>query len=100
MPTNLARIHADEACGVIGSEAAKLEKLSDVLEAFDVVDFIVFMVLFLGGFYLFGISHSLPTGQGLAFTAGILLVSLALAWVMRQRGSATKRSDNWNQNNK
>lgn len=74
----------------------KLERLSDVLEAFDVVDFIVFLVLFLGGFVLFGISHELPTGQGLAFTAGILLVSLALAYVMRQRGSATKRSDNWN----
>lgn len=61
------------------------------------VDFIVFLVLFLGGFYLFGISHELPTGQGYAFSAGILLVSLALAYVMRQRGSATKRSNNWNQ---
>lgn len=60
------------------------------------VDFIVFIVLFLGGFYLFGISHELPTAQGLAFTAGILLVSAALAWVMRQRGSDTRRTDNWN----
>lgn len=67
-------------------------------KGFDVVDFIVFIVLFLGGFYLFGISHSLPTGQGYAFTAGILLVSIAMAYVMRQRGSATKRTDNWNQN--
>ena len=61
------------------------------------VDFIVFMVLFLGGFYLFGISHELPAGQGYAFSAGILLISLSLAYVMRQRGSATNRTDNWNQ---
>lgn len=61
------------------------------------VDFIVYMVLFLGGFYLFGISWSLPTAQGVAFTGGILLVSLALAYVMRQRGSATRRVDNWNE---
>lgn len=64
------------------------------------VDFIVFMVLFLGGFYLFGISWSLPTAQGVAFSAGILLVSLALAYVMRQRGSATRRTDSWNQRDK
>jgi hypothetical protein len=62
-----------------------------------VVDFIVFIVLFAGGFYLFGISSSLPTAQGVVFTAGLLLVSLALAYVMRQRGSATRRKDNWNQ---
>jgi hypothetical protein len=67
---------------------------------FDVVDFIVFMVLFLGGFYLFGISWSLPTAQGVAFSAGIVLVSLALAYVMRQRGSDTRRHDNWNQQGK
>ena len=58
------------------------------------VDFIVFLVLFLGGFFLFGISHELPTGQGFAFTGGILLVSLAMAYVMRQRGSPTTRTDN------
>ena len=62
------------------------------------VDFIVFLVLFLGGFVLFGISHELPTGQGFAFTAGILLVSIAMAYAMRQRGSATKRTDSWNRN--
>jgi len=65
-----------------------------------VVDFIVFMVMFLGGFYLFGISWSLPTAQGVVFSAGILLVSLALAYVMRQRGSDTRRTDNWNQRDK
>ncbi|WP_298868598.1 hypothetical protein [Microbacterium sp.] len=73
-----------------------MEWLSDDREAFDVVDFIVFMVLFLGGFYLFGLAWSVPEGQGFVFSAGIILVSLALAYGMRQRGSATRRSDNWN----
>ena len=64
------------------------------------VDFIVFLVLFLGGMWLFGISWELPAGQGFAFSAGIILVSLAMAYVMRQRGSATRRTDNWGQRQK
>ncbi|MDT0156970.1 hypothetical protein Q9R19_04935 [Microbacterium sp. ARD32] len=61
------------------------------------VDFIVFLVLFLGGFYLFGIAEDVPGAQGVVFSAGLIAVSLALAYVMRQRGSATRRTDNWNQ---
>lgn len=61
------------------------------------VDFIVFLVLFLGGFVLLGISWELPAAQGVVFSAGLIAVSLALAWVMRQAGSATRRKDNWNQ---
>lgn len=60
------------------------------------VDFIVFIVLFLGGFVLLGIAHELPTAQGVVFTAGILAISLAMAWAMRQAGSATRRTDSWN----
>lgn len=75
---------------------AKLESLSEDLEGLDVLDFIVFIVLFAGGIVLFGIAHELPAAQGLVFTAGILAVSLALAWVMRQAGSATRRADSWN----
>lgn len=60
------------------------------------VDFIVFIVLFVGGIFLFGIAHELPAAQGVVFTAGIVAVSLALAWAMRQAGSATRRSDSWN----
>ncbi|WP_259607930.1 MULTISPECIES: hypothetical protein [Microbacterium] len=59
------------------------------------VDFIVFIILFLGGVFLTGFAHGLPAAQGVVFTAGILLVSLSLAWVMRQAGSATRRSDSW-----
>lgn len=61
------------------------------------VDFIVFMVLFLGGFYLFGAAGDFPAIEGVVFSGGVILVSLALAYVMRQRGSATRRSDSWNQ---
>lgn len=60
------------------------------------VDFIVFIVLFVGGIFLFGIAHELPAAQGVVFTAGIVAVSLAMAWAMRQAGSATRRSDSWN----
>lgn len=58
------------------------------------------MVLFLGGFWLFGAAWEMPEWQSVAFTGGIVLVSLALAYVMRQRGSATRRTDNWNQRQK
>jgi len=40
--------------------------------------FIVYLVLFLGGFYLFGAAFNAEAWQGLIFTAGILSVSLAL----------------------
>lgn len=79
------------------SNRTKLEWLSEDREAFDVVDFIVFIVLFLGGFYLFGIAFDVPTAQGVVFSGGIILVSLALAYAMRQRGSATRRTDSWDQ---
>ena len=48
---------------------------------------------------LFGIAQSLPENIApFVFSAGIILVSLSLAFVMRQRGSATRRSDNWSGN--
>lgn len=59
------------------------------------VDFIVFLVLFLGGMWLLGAAWEMPAWQGVAFSAGIIMVSIAMAYVMRQRGSATRRSDNW-----
>jgi hypothetical protein len=43
--------------------------------------FIVYMVLFLGGFYLFGAAFNVEGWEGLIFTAGILSVSLALGLV-------------------
>lgn len=40
--------------------------------------FIVYLVLFLGGFYLFGAAFNAEAWQGLIFIAGILSVSLAV----------------------
>ncbi|MFV0374396.1 hypothetical protein [Microbacterium sp.] len=40
---------------------------------------IVFSLLFLLGFYLFGLAFNIPEWGGLIFAAGILSVTLALA---------------------
>lgn len=60
-----------------------------------ILSFLFFLVLFLGGFWLLGISFELPDYNALVFCGGLLLVTLALAFVLRERGSATRRSDNW-----
>ncbi|WP_200948632.1 hypothetical protein [Microbacterium sp. Root61] len=41
--------------------------------------FIVAMVLFLGGMYLFGLAFTITEWQGLVFVLGILAISAALA---------------------
>lgn len=41
--------------------------------------FVLYLVLFLGGFYLFGAAFTAEAWQGLIFTGGILAVSLAVA---------------------
>lgn len=64
-----------------------------------ILSFLFFMILFLGGFWLLGIAHEMPEAfAALTFVGGILLVSLALAFILRQRGSATRRSNNWSGN--
>lgn len=63
-----------------------------------ILSFIFFLVLFIGGIWLIGLAQSLPDFQALVFIAGVLIVSLSLAFVMRQRGSATRRDDNWSGN--
>lgn len=60
-----------------------------------ILSFIIFLVLFVGGMVLMGISHGLPDFQALVFCAGLLAFCLSMAWIMRQRGSATRRSNNW-----
>lgn len=61
-----------------------------------VISFIIFMVLFLGGIWLMGIAQGLATLPALVFVAGLLLVCLAMAWIMRAgRSGATKRSRSW-----
>jgi small neutral amino acid transporter SnatA (MarC family) len=63
-----------------------------------ILSFLFFMILFIGGIWTMGISFGLPDYNALAFCGGLLLVTLALAFVLRQRGSATRRSDNWSGN--
>ena len=60
-----------------------------------ILHYIVFAVLFVGGFVLLGIAPGLPAWQGPAFVGGILLVCAALAYMMREHGGATKRSRSW-----
>lgn len=60
-----------------------------------ILSFIFFMILFLGGIWLMGIAQSLADYQAIVFTAGLLIMCLSLAFMMRQGGSATRRSNNW-----
>lgn len=50
--------------------------------------FVVYCVLFVGGLVLMGIAHELPAWNGVAFTAGILAVSLAMGLIIHSRGNA------------
>lgn len=56
--------------------------------------FILYAVLFLGGFYLFGLAFAVDSWQSVIFTAGILLVSLAVALPIhfsRHKSSASRK---------
>lgn len=63
-----------------------------------IIGYILYLVLFLGGMVLVGIAHSLAAGQAVVFIAGILAVSLAMAFAMRSHDSATHRGSlqTWN----
>jgi len=63
-----------------------------------ILSFIFFMILFLGGIWLMGFAQSMEDFQAIVFVAGLLITSLSLAFMMRQRGSATRRKDNWSGN--
>ncbi len=63
-----------------------------------ILSFLIFMIPFLGGFWLMGTSFGLPDYNALAFCGGLLLVTLAIAFMLRERGSATRRSKNWSGN--
>ncbi|UYO96176.1 hypothetical protein OED01_11255 [Microbacterium sp. M28] len=61
-----------------------------------ILSFIFFMILFLGGFWVMGISFGLPDFQALVFIGGLLLICISLAFMMREgRSGATRRSKNW-----
>jgi len=51
--------------------------------------FIVYMVLFLLGFYLFGLAFTVESG--LVFVAGLLSVSLAVALLLHLPGTEQRR---------
>ncbi|MEV4775468.1 hypothetical protein LTA6_002428 [Microbacterium sp. LTA6] len=63
-----------------------------------ILSFIFFLILFLGGIWLMGLAQSLEDFQAIVFVAGLLIMCLSLAFMMRQRGSATRRSNNWSGN--
>ncbi|WP_341974020.1 hypothetical protein [Microbacterium sp. LWO13-1.2] len=63
-----------------------------------ILSFIFFLILFLGGIWLMGLAQSLEDFQAIIFVAGLLIMCLSLAFMMRQRGSATRRSNNWSGN--
>lgn len=62
-----------------------------------ILSFIIFLVLFIGGIWVMGISHGLPIEfQAIAFCVGLALVCLSMAWMMREgKSGATRRSNNW-----
>lgn len=63
-----------------------------------ILSFILFLVLFLGGIWLMGLAQSLEDFQAIIFVAGLLIMCLSLAFMMRQGGSATRRSNSWSGN--
>ncbi|MFY9714405.1 MAG: hypothetical protein WAK00_13100 [Microbacterium sp.] len=60
-----------------------------------ILSFILFVFLFLGGIWLMGLAQSLEDFQAIVFIAGLLIMCLSLAFMMRQGGSATRRSNSW-----
>lgn len=61
-----------------------------------IVSFIVYLVLFLGGIWMMGIAIELPDYNALMFSGGLIVVSLAVAFMMRAgKNGATRRDDNW-----
>jgi len=60
-----------------------------------IFSFIVYVVLFLGGVLMMGLSFEVTGFEALTFCAGLLIFCLSLAWIMRQPGGATRRADNW-----
>lgn len=60
-----------------------------------ILSLIFFLILFLGGIWLMGFAQTIDEWQSLVFVAGLLIVTLSVAFLMRERGSATRRTDNW-----
>ncbi|MFT4258572.1 hypothetical protein [Microbacterium sp.] len=64
-----------------------------------ILSLIFFLVLFLGGIWLLGFAQSIEEYQAIVFVAGLVIVSLSIAFLMRAgKNDATRRSDNWSGN--
>jgi len=60
-----------------------------------ILSFIFFLILFLGGIWLMAFAQTAEDFQALIFVGGLLITMLSLAFMMRERGTATRRSRNW-----
>lgn len=63
-----------------------------------ILSFIFFLILFLGGIWLMAFAQTAEDFQALIFVGGLLITMLSLAFVMRERGTATRRTNNWSGN--
>lgn len=53
-------------------------------------NYVIFLVLFIGGIVVLGLSHELPAWQGVVFAAGIISISVSLAVIFHAPGTATR----------
>lgn len=60
-----------------------------------IFSFIFFLILFMGGIWLMGFAFDVAGFEALLFCLGLTAVTLALAWMMRAPGGATRRANNW-----
>lgn len=61
-----------------------------------ILSFIFFVVMFIGGIWVMGISFEITGLEAVLFCTGLALVCLSMAWIMRAgRSGATRRSNNW-----
>lgn len=61
-----------------------------------ILSFIFFLVMFIGGIWMMGISFEVAGLEALVFCGGLAVVCLSMAWIMRAgRSGATRRSNNW-----
>jgi len=60
-----------------------------------IISFLFFLLLFLGGIWVMAFAQTAEDFQAIIFVAGLLVTMLSLAFVMRQSGTATRRSNNW-----
>lgn len=63
-----------------------------------IFSFIIYLILFLGGIWVMGLAQVIEEYQAIVFCVGLLMSTVSLGYVMRQPGSATRRSGSWSGN--